>query len=188
LRTPNHDSSQDNHMEKTELISTLKDSRQRVLDWFTAIPAKDFFARHGEDWSPSDNVDHLIRAHKPITMAMKLPRFIPRILFGKPNRPSRSYEALCEKYIDALNKGGRAGGAYLPEQVNPQKDAEDKKQKLLDQLSTASAELISIAEKWNENDLDKYLLPHPLIGKLTIREVLYFTIYHNLRHATLEGD
>jgi hypothetical protein len=36
--------------------------------------------------------------------------------------------------------------------------------------------------------LDEYLLPHPLIGKLTIREILYFTIYHNLRHASLEGD
>jgi len=173
---------------KTELISTLKDSRQRVLDWFATIPAKDFFRRQGEEWSPSDNVDHLIRAHEPITMAMKFPKVVIRAMFGKPNRPSRSYEELCQKYIDTLNKGGRAGGSFLPDQVSPEENAEKKKKELLDQLSKASTELIVITEKWDENELDQYLLPHPLIGKLTIREMLYFTIYHNLRHATLEGD
>jgi hypothetical protein len=173
---------------KAELLSALKDSRQRVLDWFTAIPTKDFFTRQGEVWSPSDNVDHLIRSHKPITMALKFPKFILQILFGKPNRPSRSYEALCQKYVDALHKGGKASGSYLPDQINPEENAEKKKKELLAQLSKASAEVISAAEKWNEDSLDQYFLPHPLIGKLTIREMLYFTIYHNLRHATLEGD
>ena len=173
---------------KTELISTIKNSRQRILDWFTAIPAKDFFKRHGEDWSPSDNVDHLIRAHKPITMAMKLPKLILQIMFGKSNRPSKTYEALCQKYIDAINKGGRAGGSFLPDQVNPEENAEAKKKEFLGQLAKTSADLISIAEKWNENSLDRCILPHPLIGKLTVREMLYFTIYHNLRHASLEGD
>lgn len=173
---------------KTEIISTLKDSRQRALDWFTAIPTKDFFTRQGEEWSPSDNVDHLIRSHKPITLAMKLPKVILRAIFGKPNRPSRSYDALCQKYIGAILKGGQASGPFLPEQKSPGGSAEKKKKELFDQLSRASAELISIAEKWDETELDKYILPHPLIGKLTMREMLYFTIYHNLRHATLEGD
>ncbi len=59
---------------------------------------------------------------------------------------------------------------------------------LLNEFSTASAELVSVAEKWTEDDLDRFLLPHPLIGKLTIREMLFFTIYHNLRHASQEGD
>ncbi|MBK9923818.1 MAG: DinB family protein [Anaerolineales bacterium] len=173
---------------KTEIISSLKDSRQRVLDWFTAIPEKDFFTRHGEAWSPSDNVDHLIRAHKPITMALKLPKFVLQLIFGKANRPSKSYEALCEKYVNALHNGGRAGGTFLPTQETPEENADERKKKILAQLSKESTKLISAAETWDETALDKYILPHPLIGKLTIREILYFTIYHNLRHATLEGD
>jgi hypothetical protein len=28
----------------------------------------------------------------------------------------------------------------------------------------------------------------PLIEKLTIREMIFFTIFHNLRHASREGD
>jgi len=31
--------------------------------------------------------------------------------------------------------------------------------------------------------LDKFMLPHPLLGKLAVREMLFFTMYHNLHHV-----
>ena len=31
--------------------------------------------------------------------------------------------------------------------------------------------------------LDRYRLPHPLIGKLTLRELLLWTLYHNAHHV-----
>lgn len=174
-------------MNKSELLSKLKDSNQRVVNWFAEIPAKEFFQREGEVWSASDNLDHLIKSHKPIAKALKLPKFTLRTMFGSPNQPSRSYEAICQVYKDALAAGGVASGRYLPDLQNPT-NPESSKNDLLNQFSKASAELISVAEKWSDDDLDGYLLPHPLIGKLTIREMLYFTIYHNLRHASQEGD
>ncbi|HQU35607.1 MAG TPA: DinB family protein [Anaerolineales bacterium] len=172
---------------KLDLLSKLKDSNQRVINWFTEIPAGKFFHREGEVWSASDNVDHLIRSHKPIALALKLPRLTLRTMFGAANQPSRSYEAICGVYKDTLAAGGVASGKYLPNQQTPAKP-EVAKMELLNQFSKASADVVSVAEKWNEDDLDGYLLPHPLIGKLTIREMLYFTIYHNLRHASQEGD
>ncbi len=36
---------------------------------------------------------------------------------------------------------------------------------------------------WREEDLDRYVLPHPLLGKLTLREMLCFTLYHNYHHV-----
>lgn len=83
---------------KTELIAECKDSHLRVTKWFTEIPAEDFFTRHGEVWSPSDNVDHLIKSHGPISKALKLPKFTLRAMFGKPEKPSKTYEALCQIY------------------------------------------------------------------------------------------
>ena len=58
----------------------------------------------------------------------------------------------------------------------------------MDQWSKVNAELLSAVEKWDETELDQYMLPHPILGKLTVREMLFFTIYHNLRHASQEGD
>jgi len=172
---------------KIELINALMDANERVTKWFTEIPAEDFFARHGEVWSASDNVDHLVKSHKPIAKALRLPKFTLQAMFGKPEKASMTYEELCKIYRDAIAKGGQAFGRYLPNQQSPA-DPEKAKSDLLNQFSKASAELVSVAEKWNENELDRYFLPHPLIGKLTVREMLYFTIYRNLRHASQEGD
>jgi uncharacterized damage-inducible protein DinB len=171
----------------SELITALKDSNGRVLNWFAEITAEAFFTRHRDVWSPSDNVDHLIKSHKPIAKALKLPKFTLQAMFGKLEKPSRSYEEICTIYRDEIAKGTQASGRYLPNQENPE-NAKAKKQELLSKFSKASEELVSVAEKWTESELDSYLLPHPLIGKLTIREMLYFTIYHNLRHASQEGD
>lgn len=174
-------------MNKSELLSGLNDSNQRVLSWFAGIPANTFFQLEGEVWSSSDNLDHLIKSHKPIAMALKLPKFTLRAMFGLANQPSRSYEAVCVVYKETLASGGVASGRFLPDRQSSE-NPEVAKTELLNQFSKASADLALVAKKWNEEDLDGYLLPHPLIGKLTIREMLYFTIYHNLRHASQEGD
>lgn len=173
---------------KSEILTALKDSNQCAETWFGEMPAGKFFTRHGDVWSPSDNVDHLIKAVKPIARALKLPTFTILAMFGKPEKPSRTYEELCQIYRDAIAKGAQASGRYLPHQESPAEDAAEKKKELLEQWSKANMELLEIIEKWEDSDLDRYLLPHPLIGKLTIREMIFFTIYHNLRHASLEGD
>lgn len=58
---------------KSEIIIALRDSNQHIHDWFSAIPASDYFARQGEVWSAFDNVDHVIKAVKPIVQALGLP-------------------------------------------------------------------------------------------------------------------
>jgi hypothetical protein len=173
---------------KENLLAVLRDSNQRAANWFRAIPADDFFIRQGEIWSHSDNLDHLIKAVMPVTKALKLPKLTLHAMFGKPEKASVSYDELCQRYRDEIARGGQASGRYLPNQTVPDGNTEEVKKDLLHQWSNASEELVSVAGKWEENDLDHYQLPHPLLGKLTIREMLYFTIYHNLRHASQEGD
>ena len=173
---------------KSELIAGLRDSDQRVTNWFTEIQAKDFFTRQADVWSASDNLDHLIKSHKPLAKALKLPKLSLRAMFGLPQKASLSYEELCQLYRDEIAKGAQASGRYLPSQEEADANVEKKKKELIDQFSKVSAELVSTVERWTEEELDQYLLPHPILGKLTIREMLFFTIYHNLRHASQAGD
>ena len=172
----------------TELFAGLRDANQRVTRWFAQIPAKNFFTRRGEIWSAADNVDHLIRSHRPVSKALRLPKFTLQALFGKSEWESRTYEEICQIYRAEIAKGAQASGRFLPDQQIDADNSEERKAGLLEGWSKASIELVLVSEKWNDNDLDGYVLPHPLIGKLTIREMLFFTIYHNLRHASQEGD
>ncbi len=95
---------------KAELINALTDANQRVINWFTEIPVSDFFTRQGEAWSPSDNIDHLIKSHKPLAKALRLPRITLQAMFGKPQKSSMSYEELCQIYRDEITKGTQASG------------------------------------------------------------------------------
>jgi hypothetical protein len=40
----------------------------------------------------------------------------------------------------------------------------------------------AIGSKWKDPQLDKYIAPHPLLGKITLRELGYFTIHHMYHH------
>jgi hypothetical protein len=172
---------------KNEIISSIKDSGQRAQDWFNGVPEDQFFTRQAESWSASDNVDHMIRAIKPIIKALKLPKMALQTLFGKPGNLSRTYEEVCAIYAAEIAKGAKAGGTFLPAQDTPD-DPQEKKAELLSQLSLAIEKLASVVETWEEKDLDEAQLPHPIIGKITVREMLFFTIHHNLRHASQQGD
>jgi hypothetical protein len=172
---------------KAELISALKDSSQRTQDWFTMIPTVEFFTRHSEDWSASDNVDHLIKAIKPIVKAIGLPTLALHTMFGKPKNPSITYDEVCARYKAEIAKGARASGNFLPDQETPE-NPENKKTELISRLSRTVDRLISAIEKWEDKELDDAQLPHPILGNLTLREMLFFTHHHMLRHASLEGD
>jgi len=174
------------HIKET-IINETKNSNQRAMEWFNAIPADQFFMRHDEVWSASDNVDHLIRAIKPIATALKMPKLGLQTMFGKAEHPSKTYDEICKIYVDEIAKGAQASGRYLPDQVSPAQP-EEQKQELLDQLNKAGDSLVAVLDKWDDEEFDQYQLPHPIIGKLTIREMLFFSIYHTLRHARIEGD
>lgn len=172
---------------KTEVITALYDSNRHMQDWFSAIPASEYFTRQGEVWSASDNVDHVIKAIKPLVKALKLPHLALHTMFGKPQHPSRSYEEICKIYSDEIAKGAKASGRFLPDDT-PVENKERTKEEQLQKASKIIEELITACEKWEEKSLDQCQLPHPIIGNLTVREMLFFTIHHNLRHASHEGD
>jgi hypothetical protein len=49
-------------------------------------------------------------------------------------------------------------------------------------LEKLVASLSARVEGFSEQQLDLLILPHPLLGKLTLREMIYFTIYHAGHH------
>ncbi len=42
--------------------------------------------------------------------------------------------------------------------------------------------LCSKVDTCSKGQLDTFILPHPLLGKVTLREMLYSTIYHVQHH------
>ena len=160
-----------------EIIEKLKQNHIRLVDMVTGLDEKDFAAAPPGKWTAGQQLDHIYLSLKPLTMALGLPKLAPKILFGTSNRPPRDYDAVVEKYHKALEKGGVAPSNFVPKPIY-YKDKDALAAKLKSNLS----KLISNLGRYSEEDLDKLLLPHPLLGKMTIREMLYFTIYHSEHH------
>lgn len=162
---------------KKEIIAALDEKINAFTNYITELNKEKFEASPNGKWSAGQNLDHLIRAIQPLQMAYSLPKFVLRILFGKNNRASKSYEEVVAKYKSKLAAGGRASGPFIPSII-----PFDKKDRLIKKYDQHKKKLSAKIEKQNEVDLDKYILPHPLLGKVTLREMLFFTIHHNEHH------
>ena len=62
---------------------------------------------------------------------------------------------------------------------------QEEKEELLKRFLEAKDLLVKNLDRWPKGSLDKYQLPHPLLGKITVREMLYFTIYHTQHHRKI---
>ena len=167
-------------MHKEEIIKASKNIFNEFSDTCLQIPDDKFFSQPIEKWSIAQNVDHLTKAVNTTRLAYSLPKVFVRMLFGKANRPSKTYDELVAKYKLKLAQGGKASGRYLP------KTKFTKKLTLIQKWQKANETYLEAIElKWNDEQLDIYIAPHPLLGKLTLRELCHFTIYHTEHHLSI---
>lgn len=165
---------------KDDIIVALNNKVDAFNEFIGQLSKEDFERMLGEKWSAGQNLDHLIRSIKPLQLAYGLPKFLLKLFFGISNRPSRSFDELVLKYHKKLQSGGRASGAFIPSSVTF-----EQRKDLINKYERLKSALINKIQRYKEKDLDIFLLPHPLLGKLTLREMLYFTIYHNEHHLEL---
>jgi len=165
-----------------EIVRDLDAVRAWGADYWSSYDVGEFFAPLGEAWPPADNVRHLVRSNRPVARALTIPRIILRIRFGVARRPSRSYSALRADYREALG-GGLQAGSFAPAPLAPDRCTAEEREAILVHWSTSLIDLAAVTARWPEAELDRIRLPHPGLGLLTVREMLCFTVYHNVHHA-----
>jgi uncharacterized damage-inducible protein DinB len=164
-------------MNREEIIQELQSNYKEFITTISTLSEEQFnFHKEGK-WSAGQTLDHLYRALSTLSMAMQLPKVVFSVLFSKANRPSKSYDELVAKYKRKLDEGGKASGRYLSAKISfvNQQKTEAALQKSVNNLCKNLG-------SYSEEQLDTYILPHPLLGKITIREMMYFSIYHSQHH------
>ena len=165
-------------MTKEEIIKQLNQNSKDVIAFVDSLSDDEALLSSSDKWNALQQLEHLLRSIQPLNKAMKIPLPGLKVLFGKPNREERSFDETVSKYKNALSKGGKATSRYIPSR-------KQNRDTLIKKYSQQVDALNKTIYKWKEEDLSKYLLPHPLIGKLLIKEMLFFTIYHTSHHLQL---
>ena len=167
-------------MQKQALKNKLIENHQLFIEYIHSISNEKFEQSNNDKWTPGQQLEHILLSVKPVRQILTAPKFILSLVWGKANRESKTYEELIAKYNNKLQQGGRATARFVPKPVR------------LDQKTTIAVSLINEIkwlnqklDKFTEVELDRFILPHPLLGKLTIREMMYFTIYHVLHHKKM---
>jgi len=177
----------------TEMLSAqLNSIFSETINWFEAQPEANFNKELMEGkWTMAGHLYHLIKSTKAVSKGLLMPKLALRISFGKCNRTERSFEEQHQKYLKALDEFTKVSGspAIPPSKFVPPEGRVFEKEALLNRFKLGGYDYCQALAKWNEKKLSVYVLPHPIMGKLTVREFTYFTIFHTKHHLDiLQGN
>ncbi len=170
-------------MKKLELQQRLKESHASFIKQLQSLSDADFLKSVNDKWTGGQQLEHIVMAVSPVNKAFALPGFMLKMSFGKSNRPLRTYDQLVEKYRGKLAAGGIASKRFTPEPVSL-----NQRETLILKLQKLTISLNRRLNGFTEKQLDLLILPHPLLGKLTLREMIYFTVYHAGHHEKQMTD
>lgn len=163
---------------KAELSAALDAAFEDCAELVRGLSDAAFESAPPGKWTPGMQVAHLAMSTRPVTLAMRQPRTLLRVVMGRPRRESQDYDWVVAAYREALARGGKAPKGYVPREV-----PSERRNAAVDGFLREKTRLLAALDRWRDASLDTVQLPHPLIGKLTLREMLCFTLYHTRHHA-----
>lgn len=165
-------------MTKQELISIVHSIHEEVNLHIQSVDEEKLNTpRPNGKWSIAEEMGHLINALQQSNKGFMLPKFFLKYKFGINNRNEKNYEEVVEKYL------GKLANIQIPNNPFQIKEVEKiAKEKLVKSYKKEQEKFEKRLSKFSEKELSTLLLPHPLLGKLTLREFGYFTHYHTKHH------
>lgn len=164
-----------------EIREALTVETEAVHTFFESVDEDLFFTVPPDVWSPAENLVHLIQSVSPVVRALNLPKMALRLRFGNAKHHSRPLAEVRHTYVnEALAGGAVAGGSFLPQ---VKEESIEERARMLVKWQEKGVALVEAIGKWDEKELDELVLPHPLLGDMTVREILFFTLYHNMHHV-----
>lgn len=165
----------------------LADEARRIhrdsVAYWSAYSTDEFFRRPSpEVWAPVDQVRHLTKSIRAVNKGLSLPWPVVLLRFGFGRRPSRTFDVLRADYSAVLSRGARAG-AFAPAPIAPGEANEAGRARLMSYHATAVDAFANRLARWPRFALDRCRMPHPALGMLTVREMVYFTLLHNVHHV-----
>ena len=168
-------------MNKQEIVQLTEEKFQSLFDFLEMHDDNKWDVGPLGKWTTGQHIIHLTQSAKPLNRALRLPFFILWYKFGKANRPPRMYEQIIEKYQNKLKEVGKV---VSPFSKNMPETPPSSKKKIIDELRKQKEILIKAINGISEKKLDTYLIPHPLMGRMLIREILMWNAYHVEHHHT----
>lgn len=164
-------------MNLTEQKTALTNALQAITDLLATFSTDDLHRPQGTKWTIAQEMDHLRKSTQGTAFLLSpasRPKWYPY------TGESRSYETVVAQYQSALLANAAVNNAATrPTDEVAGLTAEQQ----TEAWQTAVQQLSASAGQLTEADLDAFTVwKHPLLGPLTVREMIYFTTHHTEHH------
>ncbi|WP_111684230.1 DinB family protein [Winogradskyella tangerina] len=167
-------------MDKEAIAELIDEKHTQLIDWLRQQSEESWTEGPVGKWTTGQHALHLLQSIKPLNFALSMPKFFLKYKFGKANRPVRAYDAIVKRYEERLEQ---AQGATFRGSQNMKIPPVSEKNYILNRLQTESKKLQFKTKKMSDKHLDNLILPHPLMGKMPIREIIMWTAHHVEHHS-----
>ena len=167
-------------MTQSEIFRLIDEKFDAVTAHVQQQESEEFTKAHiTEKWSNGQHLDHLRKTTRAMNKGLALPKLALRFKFGKKQGTESSYEAIVDRYR-SLVKEARAPKSVFPDQLTAQ-----DKERVITWFQQEKETMKKALSRYSDKQLSKYVLPHPVLGKLSIREMAYWCIMHTEHHLAL---
>jgi len=169
-------------MDKETIADLLETKHSELISWLENQPEDSWTVGPENKWTTGQQALHLLQSIKPLNDALSMPKFLLRYKFGKANRPIRDYNAIVKRYQERLRD---STGKTFKGSQNMKIPTLADKDYLINRLQTESKKLQYKTKKISDKNLDSIVLPHPLMGKMPVREIIMWTAHHVEHHTKI---
>lgn len=164
-------------MKREKIILKINENHKSFIDYLSNLSKEEFEFSIDEKWTAGQQLEHIILSIKAILSVFSMDKLIIEQNFGRTDRPNRTYEVLLYESEKKLTEGGKSPRRFIPETI-----IVNQRESLSEKLTFLIKEFVLKIEIFSESELDNLLIPHPLLGNLTLREMLYNTVHHVEHH------
>ncbi|MEE9407781.1 MAG: DinB family protein [Polaribacter sp.] len=167
-------------MTKDDITDLLEEKHNVLFKWIEKQP-KEIWEKGPEGkWTTGQQIQHLVNSIQLLNNALSYPKFLLKYKFGTCNRETRNYKSVAENYQKKLIENQDRARVFNQKLKKP---TLKERESLLTKLQIQSKKLQYKTKKISDKNLDSLVIPHPLMGKMTIREIIMWTGHHTEHHT-----
>lgn len=166
---------------KNELLALVDEKFDNFIAHMESRSSEDFVKVYKEGkWSNGQHLDHVRKTTRALNKGLSFPKLALWWKFGKKKTAEMNYEQVKAKYYKKLG-----GGVKAPRSVQPDAITLTDRDRVMNWLKEEQTTLKKNLSSFSEKQLGQYQLPHPALGKFSIREMIYWCTMHTEHHLKL---
>lgn len=167
-------------MNKDVIADLLEEKHQQLFNWLEKQPLENWKKGPKNKWTTSQHILHLVNSLQLLNNALSYPKFLLKYKFGTCNRATRDYNTVVKNYQQKLLENKDRARVFNQKLKKP---TLEERKRLLTNFQIQQKKLQYKTKKISNKNLDTLLIPNPLMGKMTIREIIMWTAYHTEHHT-----